>query len=227
MDTGRQPKGALAERLFLPAPVVYLSGNRPPKQGSTAMGTIVVSENVTIDGVIEDPTGDDGSSVGGWFSRITDGDREAWAKVEFEEAVTAAAMLLGRRTYEWLAARWMTREGDWAERLNNLPKYIASATLEAPEWTNSFVLKGDVVTEAAALKQRIAGEIVVNGSGRLARTLIEHDLVDELRLMVYPFVVGPGERMFGAVRGQQPFRLVDAQTVGTDLALLTYRSRRG
>ncbi len=162
------------------------------------MGKIVISENVSLDGVIQDPTGEEGFRLGGWFDRMGDKDREAWAKVEFEEALGAEALLLGRRTYEWFVARgWASRSGEWADRLRSLPKYVVSSTLEDLDWNNSTVLKGDVVNEVSKLKQKVNGDIVVYGSGRLVHTLMEHDLVDELRLMICPVVLGAGERLFG------------------------------
>ncbi|MBA2560846.1 MAG: dihydrofolate reductase family protein [Propionibacteriales bacterium] len=186
------------------------------------MGTIVISENVTLDGVIEDPTGEDGFDRGGWFGQIGDDDRQAWAEVEAGEADRAEALLLGRCTYEWLAARWMSRTGAWAERLTSMPKYVVSSTLEEPAWANTSVLNGPLLDEVSALKGSLTGEIVVNGSGHLAHTLIEHGLVDELRLMVYPFVLGAGKRLFPSTRAQQAMRLVDARTIGNCLALLRY-----
>jgi dihydrofolate reductase len=186
------------------------------------MGKLVVSENVTLDGVIEDPTGEDHFDRGGWFSELDDHDRQAWAEVEAAEADRAEALLLGRRTYEWLATRWSPRTGAWAERLTDMPKYVVSSTLQRPAWSNSTVLKGVVPREVLRLKQRLAGEIVVNGSGRLVRTLIEHGLVDELRLMVHPFLLGAGERLFPPTSTPQAMRLVEARTVGNGLALVTY-----
>ena len=192
------------------------------------MGKIVVSENVTLDGVIQDPTGDDGSERGNWFTRIADSDREEWAKVEFDEALGAEALLLGRRSYAYFVARgWASRDGEWADRLRSLPKYVVSSTaLEGPGWGNSTVLTGDVVTEVSKLRQEVNGDIVVYGSGRLVHALIEHDLVDELRLMTYPIVVGAGERLFGETSGVKPMRLVDTRTVGDGLAFLTYQPVR-
>jgi dihydrofolate reductase len=188
------------------------------------MGTLVISENITLDGVIEDPTGDDGFSRGGWFTEIGEADRQAWAEVEAEEAMAAEALLIGRRTYHWLIARgWRSRIGPWADRLTVMPKYVVSSTLTDPDWANTTVLAGDPVNEVTKLKERLDGEIVVNGSGRLARTLIEHDLVDEVRLMVYPFVLGEGERLFPTTTGPRSVRLVESRTVGTGLALLSYR----
>jgi len=186
------------------------------------MGKIVVSENVTLDGVVQDPTGEEGFRHGGWLAEVGDRDREAWAKVGFDEALGAEALLLGRRSYEFLAARWPSRSGPWADRLNSLPKYVVSSTLEDPDWNNSTVLNGDAVTEVSKLKQELGGEIVVAASRQLVRTLMEHDLVDELRLMVYPFVLGAGERLFGETSDKKPMRLVETRTLGDGLALLTY-----
>jgi dihydrofolate reductase len=190
------------------------------------MGKIVVSENVTLDGVVQDPTGDEGFRHGGWFEQIGDKDREGWAKVGFDEARGAEALLLGRRSYEFLAARWPSRSGEWADRLNSLPKYVVSSTLLDPDWNNSTVLKGEAVNEVSKLKQVLEGEILVAASGQLVRTLMEHDLVDELRLMVYPVVLGAGERLFGETSDKKPMRLVDTKTIGDGLALLTYERVR-
>jgi dihydrofolate reductase len=186
------------------------------------MGKLVISENVSLDGVVQDPTGDEGFQRGGWFGQIGDKDREEWAKVEFEEALRTAALLLGRRSYEWFAARWPSRSGEWADRLNSLPKYVVSSTLVDAAWNNSTVLKGEVVNEVSQLKQELDGEIVVYASCQLVRTLIEHDLVDELRLMVYPVVLGAGERLFGETSDKKSMRLLDTRTVGDGLAYLTY-----
>jgi dihydrofolate reductase len=191
------------------------------------MGKLVVSENVSLDGVIQDPRGEEGLGRGDWFARVRDGDLRKWADALLAEVLGAEALLLGRRSYEYFAARYASRTGALAERLRSLPKYVVSATLDDPDgWNNSTILKGDVVSEVAMLKQELSGEIVVYASGRLVHTLIEHDLVDELRLMTYPFVVGAGERLFGETSGMKPMRLVDTRTVGDDLALLTYRSVR-
>jgi dihydrofolate reductase len=187
------------------------------------MGKIVISENVSLDGVIQDPTGEEGFKRGGWFSQMADKDREAWAQIELDEALGSEALLMGRRSYEWFASRWVTRTGQWADRLRSLPKYVISATLKDPVWSNTTILKGDVTDEVAKLKQRIAGDIVVNASGQLVRTLIEHDLADELRLMIYPFMLGDGERMFTETSNSVPLRLVDSRRVGESLAFLTYQ----
>jgi dihydrofolate reductase len=190
------------------------------------MGKIVVSENVSLDGVVQDPTGEEGFRHGGWFRQIGDKDREAWTKVLLDEALGAQAMLLGRRSYEFFAARWPSRSGDYADRLNSMPKYVVSSTLEEPKWTNATVLKGDVVSEVSKLKEELTGDIVVYGSAQLVHTLMEHDLADELRLMIYPVVVGASERLFGETSDTKPMRLINTQTVGDGLAFLTYRPVR-
>jgi dihydrofolate reductase len=186
------------------------------------MGKIVISENVSLDGVIEDPSGDEGFGLGGWVGVIKD--REETGKVLLDEALGTEALLLGRRSYEFFAARWPSRGGKLADRLNTLPKYVVSSTLEDPDWNNSTVLEGDVVNEVSKLKQELRGEIVVYGSFRLVRTLLEHDLVDELRLMIYPVVLGAGARLFGETSDKKPMRLVETQTVGDGVALLTYET---
>jgi dihydrofolate reductase len=186
------------------------------------MGRIVISENVSLDGVMQDPTGEEGFRHGGWFNRIDDTDREAWAEVGLGEALGAEALLMGRRSDEYFAPRWLSRSGEWADRLNSLPKYVVSSTLEAPRWSNATVLKGDVVAEVARLRQELDGDIVVIASCRLVHTLMEHDLVDEVRLMVHPFVLGAGDRVFGETTDKKAVRLLDTRTVGHGLAYLTY-----
>ena len=187
------------------------------------MGKIIVSENVTLNGVVQDPTGEEGFRHGGWFLQAESNDREGFYRAALDEALGAEALLQGRRTHEFLAARWPSRSGELADRLNTMPKYVVSATLEASGWNNSTVLSGDAVSEVARLRQELTGEIVVAGSIRLVRTLIEHDLVDELRLLVYPFVLGGGERLFGETRNMAPLRLLASRTVGDGLAYLTYQ----
>jgi dihydrofolate reductase len=186
------------------------------------MGRLVISENVSLDGVVQDPTGEEGFRHGGWFGQVGDKDREEWAKVEFEEALGADALLLGRRSDEYFGPRWTGRSGEWADRLNSLPKYVVSSTLVNPEWSNSTVLKGEVVNEVSKLKQELDGEIIVYASRQLVHTLMEHDLVDELRLMVYPFVLGAGERLFGETSDKKSIRPLNARTVGDSLVYLTY-----
>src|ERR1700723_3238207 len=176
------------------------------------MGKIVISTNVSLDGVVQDPDGKEGFRLGGWFGEFGGKDLQEWAKVSLEEARRAEALLLGRRSDEWFAERWSSRSGEWADRLNILPKYVVSSTLERPRWSNSTVLKVDVVDEVTKLKQELDGEILVYASYQLGRTLIEHDLVDELRLVVYPVVLGAGERLFGETREQKPLRLLHTRT---------------
>jgi dihydrofolate reductase len=175
--------------------------------------------------VVQDPTGEEGFRFGGWFGQVGDRDREEWAKVELDEVLQAEALLLGRRSDAWFAERWLSRTGQWADRLNSMPKYVVSSTIERPRWTNSSnstVLKGDVVVEVSKLKQEIDGEIVVFASTQLVHTLIEHDLVDQLRLMVYPVVAGAGKRLFDEISDTKQLRLVHTRTVGDNLASLTY-----
>jgi dihydrofolate reductase len=190
------------------------------------MGKIIISENVSLDGVIQDPAGDEGFQRGGWVGRVGDRGREAAAQVLLEEALGTEAMLLGRRSYEFLAARWPSRTGELADRLNSKPKYVVSSTLHYPVWNNTTVLKGIVVNEVSKLKQQLTGDIVVPASFQLVRTLIEHDLADELRLMIYPVVLGAGERLFGETSDKKPLRLISTRTVGNDLAYLTYQPAR-
>jgi len=190
------------------------------------MGKIIISENVSLDGVIQDPAGDEGFQRGGWVGRVGDRGREEAAQVLLEEALGTEAMLLGRRSYEFLAVRWLSRTGALADRLNSKPKYVVSSTLQDPAWNNTTVLKGNVVNEVSKLKQQLAGDIVVPASFQLVRTLIEHDLADELRLMIYPVVLGAGERLFGETSDNKPLRLISTRTVGSDLAYLTYQPVR-
>jgi len=188
------------------------------------MGKIVISENVTLDGVIQDPAGDEGFRVGGWVGLIKDSPQVS--KLALDEALGAEAFLLGRRSYDWFAARWPSRSGELADRLNSLPKYVVSATIERPGWNNSTVLKGDVLDEVSKLKRELNGEIVVPASFQLVHALIEHDLADELRLKIFPVVLGAGERLFGGTSDKKSMRLIDAQTVEGGIAFLTYQPVR-
>jgi dihydrofolate reductase len=187
------------------------------------MGKIVLSENITLDGVVQDPTGEEGSKHGGWFLEVEDKDRQEWGKLEFQEALEAEALLLGRRSYEYFAAGWSSRPGEWADRLRDLPKYVVSSSaLDGPDWTNATVIKSDAVGEISNLKQALDGEIVVYGSRQLVRTLMDHDLVDEVRLTVYPVVLGAGERLFDDLADKTSLRLAKATTIGDGFAFLTY-----
>jgi dihydrofolate reductase len=184
------------------------------------MGRIVVTEFVSLDGVVEDPGGAEDYKYGGWsfeFNRGEEGD-----KFKLDEALDAEALLLGRVTYEGFAAAWPSRDGEFADKFNNMPKYVVSSTLSEPEWNNSTVLKGDVAEEVSKLKQRQDGDIVVHGSPQLVQTLVEHDLVDEFHLMVFPVVLGTGKRLFGATSDKKGLRLADSKTVGDGVAILIY-----
>jgi dihydrofolate reductase len=187
---------------------------------TSKMGKVVVSDNVSLDGVIQDPAGDEGFPRGGWVGLIKD--RPELAKLALDEALGAEAMLMGRRTYEWFAARWPSRTGALADRLNSLPKYVVSSTLEDPDWNNSTVVRGDVLDEVSNLRHEFSGDIVIPASFRIVRTLMEHDLVDEMRLKVFPVVLGAGNRLFGETSGKKPMRLVDVRTLDGDTTYLTY-----
>jgi dihydrofolate reductase len=188
------------------------------------MGKIVMSgpQNVSLDGVVQDPDGQEGFRLGGWFVQFGGKDLQQWNKVALDEALHAEAWLLGRRSYEFFGVRWRPRSGELADRLNSMPKYVVSSTLHDPEWNNTTVLTGDLVTEVSKLKRELGGEIVVPASYQLARTLLEHDLVDELRLVVFPVVLGSGERLFGETSDKKPMRLVSMNTIGDGLAFVTY-----
>jgi dihydrofolate reductase len=191
------------------------------------MGKIVITTNTSLDGVVQDPDGQEGFKLGGWFGQYGGKDLEEWARVETDEALGAAALLLGRQSDEWFATRWQARSGEWADRLNSLPKYVVSSTLKDPKWSNSTLIKGDVVSGISKLKQQISGEILVYASYHLVHTLMEHDLVDEVRLVIFPVVLGAGERLFKEISDQVPMRLVHAQTIGEGLAFVTYEVVRG
>jgi dihydrofolate reductase len=184
------------------------------------VGQIVISENVSLDGVVEDPAGDEGFERGGWVGLIKD--RAELNQLALDEAVGAAAFLLGRRSYEWFAGRWPSRSGALADRLNSMPKYVISATLDDLDWDNSTLLPGGAVDEVSRLKQTLDGEIVVAASFQLARTLIEHGLVDELRLKIHPVVLGNGKRLFGETSAKQSLRLLSSKIIDGDIAYLTY-----
>ncbi|MFY9578846.1 MAG: dihydrofolate reductase family protein [Gaiellaceae bacterium] len=188
------------------------------------MGRIVVTEFVSLDGVIESPGGGEDYRHGGWSFEISRGDEGD--RFKLDETRSSSALLLGRVTYEGFAAAWPSREGEFADKFNTMPKYVVSSTLNEPEWNNSTVLKGDVAKAVAKLKEEQDGDIVVHGSARLVQTLIEHDLVDEFRLMVFPVVLGSGKRLFGEASDKKPLRLVDSQTVGDGVAILIYEPEK-
>jgi dihydrofolate reductase len=184
------------------------------------MGRIVVTEFVSLDGVVEDPGGSEDFKHGGWTFEISRG--EEGDKFKLDETMEADAQLLGRVTYEGFAEAWPSREGEFAEKLNTMPKYVVSSTLEDPDWENSTVLSGDVAEEVAKLKQEVDGVILVAGSVQLVQALIDNNLVDELRLMVFPVVLGSGKRLFGETGDKKNLRLADSKMVGDGVAILTY-----
>jgi dihydrofolate reductase len=187
------------------------------------MGKLVISTNTSLDGVVQDPDGQEGFRLGGWFGRSGRADLAEWAQVETEEAMRAEALLLGRRSDEWFARRWATREGAWADRLNGMPRYVVSSTIREPAWSGATILSGDVLAAVVKLKQELAGEILVYASYQLGRMLLEHDLADELRLTIFPVVLGDGQRLFGPTSQERPMRLASARTLGAGLAFLTYQ----
>jgi len=189
------------------------------------MGKIIVSDNMSLDGVIQDPAGDEGFDRGGWVGLIKD--RPDLARLALDEALGSEAMLMGRRTYEWFASRWPSRTGELADRLNSLPKYVVSSTLDEPTWTNTTVLTGDAVDTVSRLKREVGGDILVPASFRLVRVLLDHDLVDELRLKVFPVVLGAGDRLFGDIGATKAMRLIDVQTLDGETAYLTYERQPG
>jgi dihydrofolate reductase len=184
------------------------------------MGRIVVTEFISLDGVIEDPGGSEDFRHSGWSFEIDRG--EEGGKFKLDETMNSSALLLGRTTYEGFAEAWPSRDGEFADKFNNMPKYVVSSTLKDPEWTNSTVLSGDLATEVSRLKEELDGDIVVHGSAQLAQALLEQGLVDELRLMVFPVVLGSGKRLFGETSDKKPLRLSDSRTVGDGVAILTY-----
>lgn len=184
------------------------------------MGKIIISDNITLDGVVEDPAGDEGFRLGGWVGLIKDSPQ--LNALALDEALGAEAWLLGRRSYEWFAKRWPSRNGKLADRLNSMPKYVVSSTLEHPTWNNSTVLKGEVMSEVSRLKREIKGEIIVPASFQLVHVLMEHDLYDELRLKVIPVVLGAGKRLFAETKSAKPMRLVGTRILDAGIAYLVY-----
>ena len=186
----------------------------------TDVARIVVSDNLSLDGVMQDPAGDEGFERGGWVGLIAA--RRELGALALEEALGSEAMLMGRRTYEWFAARWPSRTGALADRLNTMPKFVVSSTLVDPTWNNTTVLRGDVLTEVRRLNGEFDGDVVVPASFRIVRTLLEHDLVDQLRLKVFPIVLGAGDRLFGDTTATKSMRLVDLRTLDGDTTYLIY-----
>ena len=188
------------------------------------MGRIVVTEFVSLDGVMEDPGGSESFRHGGWTFEI---DRGEGGTFKLEETMASDALLLGRVTYEGFADAWPTRDGEFADKFNAMPKHVVSSTLERPEWNNSTVLEGDLGAGVERLRERYEGDVVVHGSATLVQALIERDLVDELRLMVFPVVLGSGKRLFGETSDTKRLQLVDTKTVGDGVLILTYGRAAG
>ena len=188
------------------------------------MGRIVITEFVSLDGVMEDPGGAEGFAYGGWTFEIERGAEGDQFKLD--ETRESSALLLGRRTYEGFAEAWPSREGEFADKFNSMPKYVVSSTMGEPTWTNTTVLKGDVAEEVAKLRERQDGDIAVHGSASLVQSLLEHDLVDELRLMVFPVVLGTGKRLFGETTDKKRLRLVDSRLVGDGVHIVIYAPAR-
>jgi dihydrofolate reductase len=188
------------------------------------VGRIVATEFVSLDGVMEAPGGDENFKHPNWSFEIERG--EEGDKFKLDETMSSDALLLGRVTYEGFAAAWPSREGEFADKFNTMPKYVVSSTLEDPEWNNSTVLNGDVLEEVPKLKRKHDGDIVVHGSAQLVQTLLDHDLVDELRLMVFPVVLGTGKRIFGETSDKKPLQLVDSKVVGDGVVILTYKQAK-
>jgi dihydrofolate reductase len=188
------------------------------------MSKIVVTEFVSLDGVMEDPGGSENFERGGWAFEISMG--EDGGQFKFDESMNCDAQLLGRKTYEGFAEAWPERDGEFADRFNSMPKYVISSTLENPAWTNTTVLGGDAVGEVTKLRAADGGDIVVHGSASLVQTLMENDLVDELRLMIFPIVLGKGKRLFGETSGKRRMVLAESRTVGEGVTLATYRPAR-
>jgi dihydrofolate reductase len=185
------------------------------------MGKIVVTEFVSLDGVVEDPGGSENFKYSGWTFEIDRGDEGN--KFKLDETMASDALLLGRVTYEGFADAWPSREGEFADKFNTMPKYVVSSTLDNPTWTNSTVVKGDLADEVAKLKQEYSGDVVVHGSVQLVQALLEQDLVDELRLMVFPVVLGTGKQLWGETSDKKPLELAESKVVGDGVVVLTYR----
>ena len=188
------------------------------------MGKVVVTEFISLDGVMEDPGGAEGFTYGGWafeYSRGEEGDA-----FKLEETRNSDALLLGRKTYEGFAAAWPSREDEFADKFNSMPKYVVSSTLTDPTWTNSTVIGGDLGAAVARLKEQHQGDIVVHGSAQLAQELLDRDLVDEVRLMVFPAVLGRGKRLFRETGDKKSLRLKDSKVVGDGVVIMVYSPSR-
>jgi dihydrofolate reductase len=199
---------------------VHLRLSQEPDEKENEMGRIVVTEFISLDGVMEDPGGAEGFKYGGWTFEISRGDEGD--KFKLDETADSTALLLGRVTYEGFAEAWPSREGDFADKFNEMPKYVVSSTLTDPEWNNTTVLDGDLAEAVSKLRDEQDGDIVVHGSGQLVQGLLERGLVDELRLMVFPVVLGSGKRLFGETSDKKRLQLTESRTVGDGVAILVY-----
>jgi dihydrofolate reductase len=186
------------------------------------MGKIVVTEFVSLDGVMEDPGGAEEYRYGGWTFEI---DRGEGDRFKLDETMATEALLLGRTTYEGFAEAWPEREGEFADKFNNMPKYVVSSTLKDPEWTNTTVLEGDLAEDVARIRAAHDGDIAVHGSAQLAQELIDRDLVDRLHLMLFPVILGSGKRLIDSTKAKKPLRLTDSKVVGDGVAILVYEPR--
>jgi dihydrofolate reductase len=185
------------------------------------MGRIIITEFVSLDGIAEDPGGAEGFERGGWAFEISRGDEGDTFKLD--ETAASDALLLGRLTYDGFAKAWPSRDGPFADKFNNMPKYVVSSTLRQASWKNSTIIDGDLDEAVAALRRQYHGDIVVHGSLQLARALMERDLADELRLMVYPVLLGKGKTLFNTGGSKKRMHLVESRTVGDGVAILVYR----
>src|SRR5881396_762041 len=188
------------------------------------MGKIVVTEFVSLDGVMEDPGGAEGFKYGGWTFEISRGDEGD--KFKLDETSDSEALLLGRVTYEGFAKAWPSREGEFADKFNRMPKYVISSTLKKADWNNSTILSGDVIEEITKVKKKLKGNIVVHGSAQLVHALVANDLIDELRLMVFPVILGSGKKLFDGMDEKKSMKLISSQTVGDGVGILIYEPKQ-
>jgi dihydrofolate reductase len=188
------------------------------------MGKIIATEFISLDGVVEAPGGGEDFEYGGWSFEIDRGDEGN--KFKLDETMESEALLLGRKTYEAFAAAWPSREGEFADKFNRMPKYVVSSTIGTPQWSNTTVLRGDLAQEVGRVRERHDGRIVVHGSPTLVQGLLEHDLIDELRLMLYPVVLGKGKRLFGSATKKKRLRLQSSRLVGDGVEILIYEAVR-
>jgi dihydrofolate reductase len=184
------------------------------------MGKIVVTEFLSLDGVMEAPGGED-FKYKGWSFEVDRG--EDGNKFKLDETLETDVLLLGRVTYESFAGAWPNREGPFADKFNSMPKYVVTSTMKDPDWNNSTVIDGDVVEQVSKLRQETDGIIQVPGSNQLVQTLFENDLVDELHMMIFPLVLGTGRRLFGETSDKKRMRLTDSKTVGDGVVVLVYQ----